>query len=100
MQAPPLIETTPPRTLVLYGDNHDMWSVLLPQMTPVCRWVDETGRIIVRWEMPKDLAEIVGLDSNSGCSNPGCECGDRVLEIVGGFLVDTNWRHVGWFFSG
>lgn len=99
MQPPPLIESTPPETLVLYGDNQSLWEQILPHMNPVCRWVDSDGKVIVRWEMPETVAKRMGLDRNTECSTPGCHC-STVLEYAGGFIIDSNWRHVRWYFDG
>jgi hypothetical protein len=99
VQPPPLIESRPPETLVLCGDNRRQWEDILPHMTPVCRWVDDDGKVIVRWEIPTIIAKRVGLSSGAQCSTPGCHC-SNLIEINGGFLIDSNWRNVKWYFDG
>jgi hypothetical protein len=84
--------------MVLYGTNRRQWDSILPRMNPVCRWIDDDGKVLIRWEMPQEVADEFGVDVNTGCATPGCGCSD-MLAYDGGLFIDTNWRQTNWFFD-
>lgn len=94
---PPLVDITPPQTLVFTGTNRQQWAALLPMLNAVCRWLDDRGNVMVRWRVPAAVAKKIGLSADSECATPGCHC-RCLLKYEDGFLVDTNWRDMGWYF--
>jgi hypothetical protein len=76
-------------------DDHREFERLLPQCSPLFVYADENGRDWVRWSIPRQVAEKMGM-GNMQCA---C-CGDTEKQThasTHSYAVDTAYDEVDWF---
>lgn len=91
---PPLIGIPADDTMVLTGPPKAHWLRILPEMVPLNVYRFPSGEAMVRWRLSYDAAFRLGLGV------PRCQCGcGSVLEDSLGYVVDTSFNEVGWYFD-
>jgi hypothetical protein len=75
--------------------DHTELNMLLPKSVPLCMYVDEDGREVLRWDVPEVLARELFGDLVCECCQESYVC-DNGDGTVG---VDTMWDEVSWWFG-
>lgn len=72
--------------------DHRQFEEVLPWFTPLFVW-HGGGIDWVRWSVPKDMAEKMGIAGGCVC----CGKNDRVEGDMGDYHVDTAWHETDWW---